>query len=91
MDLLEIFHEVAFVLNSYLRHYFFEAQERSFKQLSGTFKTQAFKVLCRRQTGFVFEQVAQARRREVNVRCERFEVEVTAEIFGEQIDGFSHT
>jgi hypothetical protein len=82
---------MAFVGNSHERHYFFETQERSLKQLLRTFETQPFKVLCGRQTGFVFKQVPQARRREVDGRCERFEVDVEAEVSGQQMDSLSHT
>ena len=91
VSLLEISYEVAYVINSHQRHYFFKAQERFIKQLPRTVETQAFKILCWRQTGFVFEQVAQARRREVDGRGERIDVEVTTEIFVQQIDGLSHT
>ena len=91
MGLLEISYEVAFVVKSDQRHYVFEAQERSLKQLLRTLETQVFKVLCGRQTGFVFEQVAQARRREVDGHCKRFDVEVAAKVLGQQIDGLSHT
>lgn len=91
VSLLEIFYEVTFVVDSDERHYFFEAQERSLEQLFRTFETQAFKVLCGRQTRFVFEQMTQARRREVDGRCECCEVEVSAEISGQQIDSLSHT
>lgn len=62
VGLLEISYEVAFVVNSHQRHYVFEAQERSVKQILRTLKTKAFEVLCGRQAGLVFEQVPQARR-----------------------------
>jgi hypothetical protein len=91
VSLPEISYEVAFVINSHLRHYVFEAQERSLEQLPRTFEAQGFKVLCRRQTGFALEKVAQAGRRKINGGGERFDVKVGAEIFRQQMDGLSYT
>ena len=66
MLLFEISNEVTFVVDTHLRHHFFETQKRILHQLSRTFETQAFKVLRGRQTGFIFEQVTQSRRGEIN-------------------------